>query len=87
MLENDGAGEGMLGLWAREENPFLPKAGEPMELAGLGAGEPCSETVQALSDAGVAIRVSAKATSELKESGLAWLPYMRRDLEHIACFP
>lgn len=38
------------------------KAGEFTELAGLGAGEPRSETVRATSSAGVAGYVSATST-------------------------
>ena len=45
----------------------MTEFGEPTELAGLGVEEPRSETVQALSAAGVAVHVSVTGTDYLNE--------------------
>ena len=46
-------------LWSRDRNRLIGiDAGERIEAAGLWAGEPRSEGVQALSAAGVAIHIS-----------------------------
>jgi hypothetical protein len=46
----------MLRLWSKDGNRLI--ATEVVEAAGLGAGEPCSEAVQALSAPGVPSHIS-----------------------------
>lgn len=77
----------MPGLWRRDQDGLIAKAGEPTGLAGLGARVPRSETVQELSAAGVAVHVNATGTGKLKECESERLPYMQLDSEHTACFP
>ena len=46
MLETDKAGEEIWGLWATDVAPVIEKFGLLTKYIGLGAGEPCSETVR-----------------------------------------
>jgi hypothetical protein len=54
-LVNDEAGDGAPEFSTLGEYRLIPmEAGDMIKLAGLGAGEPCSEIVQALTAEGVA---------------------------------
>lgn len=70
----------MPGLWPNDGNGLLAR--EVIEAAGLGAGEPRSEAVQALSAPGVANYISKHHSSDY-----AKLSYVRPDLRHTLSVP
>jgi hypothetical protein len=79
-LDNYDAGEATPGLWPIDGNGLF--AMEVIEAAGLGAGEPRLEAVQALSAPGVADYISKHNTTDY-----AKLSKVRPDLRHILSVP
>jgi hypothetical protein len=79
-LDNDEAGEDIPGLWSSDGYRLIGTY--IVESAGLGAGEPLSEAVQALSAPGVAGHVSEAHAINLRS-----LFYMQPDLRHTPSVP